>query len=96
MSLVLKDVNMPKASSDLLYIFQGGSVHIAGDKGRYKAIELPKKYGRLIDADVFADKLMNDWHTNDEESKKIILDVIFNVVVPILADTPTVIEREDG
>lgn len=60
-----------------------------------KTITVPESHGRLVDADVLASGLMNKWHTDDEESKKIILDVLYNVFVPILADTPTVIERED-
>lgn len=44
---------------------------------------------RLIDADVFAERLLMVWDTADKEKKAEISAVISNVVTPILVGTPT-------
>lgn len=45
---------------------------------------------RLIDAEVLAEGLSKRWHTADENAEIIISEVMANVVIPILAGTPTV------
>lgn len=45
---------------------------------------------RLIDADAFADRLLNAWDTADEQKRSDIVAIMADIVVPILAGTPTV------
>lgn len=56
--------------------------------------EIPEPHGRLIDADVLSERLMANWLTADESGKKIIHEVLTDVVTPIVVGTPTVIEAE--
>jgi hypothetical protein len=57
-------------------------------------VEVKEPHGRLIDADVLCERLMTEWHTADENGKKIISEVMADVVTPIVVGTPTVIEAE--
>lgn len=45
---------------------------------------------RLIDADAFAERMIRQWDTVDEEKKIEIVAVIANIVTPILVGTPTI------
>ena len=44
---------------------------------------------RYIDADVFADRLLNAWNTADEQKRADIVAIMANIVTPILVGTPT-------
>lgn len=44
---------------------------------------------RYIDAELFADRLLNAWTTADQEKKFEIVAILANIVTPILASTPT-------
>ena len=59
-----------------------------------RVVEVPEPHGRLIDVDVLCEKLMTEWLTDDESGKKIIYEVMTDVVTPIVVGTPTVIEAE--
>ena len=61
---------------------------------RCPLIEVKTPHGRLIDADALCERLMTEWHTADENGKKIISEVMADVVTPIVVGTPTVIEAE--
>lgn len=45
---------------------------------------------RPIDADDFAERMLKQWDTADEEKKIEIVAVIANIVTPILVGTPTI------
>lgn len=44
---------------------------------------------RFIDAEVFAERLLNAWTTADKEKKFEIVAILSDIVTPILAGTPT-------
>lgn len=44
---------------------------------------------RYIDADDFAERMLKQWNTADEEKKLEIVSVIANIVTPILVSIPT-------
>lgn len=44
---------------------------------------------RYIDAELFADRLLNAWDTADKEKKSEIVAILSNIVTPILVGTPT-------
>ncbi|MEE1357645.1 MAG: hypothetical protein UHG68_08810 [Clostridia bacterium] len=44
---------------------------------------------RFIDAEVFAERLLNAWTTADEEKRAEIVAILANIVTPILVGTPT-------
>ena len=44
---------------------------------------------RYIDADVFADRLLNAWNTADEQKRADIVAIMANIVTPLLVGTPT-------
>jgi DNA-directed RNA polymerase subunit RPC12/RpoP len=44
---------------------------------------------RLIDADVFAERMIKQWDTASREKRLEIVSVIANIVTPILIGTPT-------
>ena len=45
---------------------------------------------RLIDADAFAERMLNAWDTADEQKRADIVAILANIVTPILVATPTV------
>lgn len=53
-------------------------------------------HGRLIDVEVLCERLMTAWHTADSEGRRIIGEVIADVVVPIVVSMPTIIPAEEG
>ena len=44
---------------------------------------------RYIDAEVFAERLLNAWDTADKEKKSDIVAILSDIVTPILVGTPT-------
>ena len=44
---------------------------------------------RFIDAEVFAERLLNAWDTADKEKKSEIVAILSDIVTPILVGTPT-------
>lgn len=48
-----------------------------------------KHKARYIDAEVFAERLMNAWDTADEQKRADVVAVMANIVTPILVGTPT-------
>lgn len=44
---------------------------------------------RYIDAELFADRLLNAWDTADKEKKTEIVAILSDIVTPILVGTPT-------
>ena len=44
---------------------------------------------RYIDAELFADRLLNAWGTADKEKKSEIVAILSDIVTPILVGTPT-------
>lgn len=44
---------------------------------------------RYIDAELFADRLLNAWDTADKEKKSEIVAILSDIVTPILVGTPT-------
>lgn len=49
---------------------------------------------RYIDANDFAERLLDAWDTADKEKKKDIVAIISDIVVPILSGTPTANVKE--
>ena len=49
---------------------------------------------RYIDANDFADRLLDAWDTADKEKKKDIVAIISDIIVPILSGTPTANVKE--
>lgn len=45
--------------------------------------------GRYIDAETFAERMLEQWYTADEEKKAEIVAVLSNIVTPILVSIPT-------
>ena len=45
---------------------------------------------RYIDAEVLAERLLNAWNTADENKRADIMQIMANIVTPILVSTPTV------
>lgn len=44
---------------------------------------------RYIDANVFVDRLFNAWDTADKQKRADIVEILANVVTPIVVGTPT-------
>lgn len=49
---------------------------------------------RIIDADAMCEALLTRWHTADKNAKKIIKEVMADVVVPIVVSQPTIETKE--
>lgn len=106
MGVYAKGMEMPKTCFDCI---KSGLQRIvgctewkdttAGVRERFRVrfcplVEVPEPHGRLIDADVLCERLMTKWLTDDESGKKIIPEVMSDVVTPIVVGTPTAIEAE--
>lgn len=62
---------------------------------RVKAVEVPTPHGRLADVDVLCEALIKRWNTADKNAERIIAEVMADVVTPIVASAPTIIEAEE-
>ena len=94
MDILIKNTELPKDSSYqlILTVQHDGSVSVEGESFiRAIAIELPP-HGRCIDAEEFSKRVLERWHTADKEKEKLISEIIADIIVPIIASTPTVIE----
>lgn len=72
MSIILKEIDMPKGQSLMVFIANNGAVTCSGEDGvtTAQAIQIPTPHGRLIDADALElekeVELADDWKTAHE------------------------------
>ena len=99
MTILLRGLEMPKDEENMsIYIYGTGEVTVDtgdGDTLVGTAVPVPP-HGRLIDAEVLCERLLTAWHTADAEGRRVIGEVMANVVTPIVASIPAVIEAEEG
>ena len=58
-------------------------------------VPLHKKHGRLIDADALCEDLLKRWSVAETRKEELIKAVMADVVTPIIACQPTIVEAED-
>ncbi len=85
MSILIKDMDIPKKDSVMLWVLPNGVACVMDDSGQqYKIIEIPP-HGRLIDADALKQKVFAmDWGAKHYPDK--FMDEIVHA--------PTIIEAE--
>lgn len=87
MSIILKGVDMPKGYGHIhLEIYPNGDVEAEWDQDSkdYRAIQIPKDHGRLIDADEFK-SWVDDWYDCTD---------IGNIVESWIDERPTILDKE--
>ena len=58
-------------------------------------ITLPDKHGRLVDADALCEDLLGRWSVAETRKEELIKAVMADVVTPIIACQPTIVESEE-
>ena len=59
-------------------------------------VALPDKHGRLVDVDALCEDLLGRWSVAETRKEDLIKAVMADVVTPIIACQPTIVESEDG
>lgn len=97
MSILIKGMEMPKGNSTLnVLIYSDGRIFTGHkDDNEYSAVEVPTPHGRLCDVDALCEALIKRWNTADKNAERIISEVMADVVTPIVASAPTIIEAEE-
>lgn len=109
MSILIKGMGMPENCEDCsaqIIDPTGGASGCAVNhsiilrkRGERRPAECPlvevPKHGRLIDADALCEALIKRWNTADKNAERIISEVMADVVTPIVASAPTIIEAEE-
>ena len=56
--------------------------------------KLPDKHGRLVDVDALCEDLLERWSVAEKRKEELIKAVMADVVTPIIACQPTIVEAE--
>ena len=58
-------------------------------------IALPEHHGRLVDVDALCEDLLGRWSVAETRKEELIKAVMADVVTPIIACQPTIVESEE-
>ena len=110
MSVIVKGMEMPDSCAVCRFAGKGG-YHMervvcmfTGKNEDAKNIDrlpdcplvaLPDKHGRLVDADALCEDLLGRWSVAETRKEDLIKAVMADVVTPIIACQPTIVESED-
>jgi hypothetical protein len=100
-SVIVKGMEMPKNCTRCDYIGLNvaiGCPVMSGTNGRATDCPLgalPDKHGRLVDADALCEDLLGRWSVAETRKEDLIKAVMADVVTPIIACQPTIVESED-
>lgn len=99
MSIILKGIDLPKGYGHIhLEIYPNGDVEAEWDQDSkdYRAIQIPKGHGRLIDGGaletVFKDMAKCEWN---QKASPISWAYAFEDTIDEIHDTPTILEAEE-
>ena len=97
MSIFIPGMKMPKDGPIAIWVWPDGRVHPNGfyrteDWTDKKAVEIKTPHGRLVDAGIFGEQLMELAISTESQSQKWL--ILF--VVGMLNKAPTIIEAEGG
>ena len=73
-----------------------GIISFDGRHSSCPLVALPDKHGRLVDADALCEDLLGRWSVAETRKEDLIKAVMADVVTPIIACQPTIVESEDG
>jgi len=101
MSVLIKGIEMPENCTRCDYIGLNvaiGCPIMSGTNGRAMdcpLVALPDKHGRLGDLDALCEDLLERWSVAETRKEELIKAVMADVVTPIIACQPTIVESED-
>ena len=104
MSIIVKGMKMPTNCAHCLCCDESGRYCAAANeyipmlcKPKWcPLVEVPTPHGRLVDADVLCEDLLGRWSVAETRKEDLIKAVMADVVTPIIACQPTIVESEDG
>lgn len=104
MSVLVKGMKMPKNCSECPVALSGKYCRINKTYTTYiklpirpahcPLVELPDRHGRLGDLDALCEDLLERWSVAETRKEELIKAVMADVVTPIIACQPTIVEAE--
>ena len=100
MSVIVRGMEMPENCTRCDYIGLNvaiGCPVMSGTNGRATdcpLIALPNHHGRLMDADALCEDLLGRWSVAETRKEDLIKAVMADVVTPIIACQPIIVEAE--
>lgn len=105
-SVIVKGMKMPENCSECPVALSGEYCSINKTYTTYikipirpnhcPLIALPDHHGRLVDADALCEDLLERWSVAETRKEELIKAVMADVVTPIIACQPTIVESEDS
>ena len=106
MNVLVKGMEMPKSCGRCWFNNSSLSCAITGscidrdDENKERLddcplVALPDKHGRLGDLDALCEDLLERWSVAEKRKEELIKAVMADVVTPIIACQPTIVESEE-
>lgn len=93
MSVLIKGIELPE-KVQVLELHSDGKVFTRKGYLVGEAVTLPDHHGRLGDLDALCEDLLERWSVAETKKEELIKAVMADVVTPIIACQPTIVEAE--